>query len=271
MDCETTPVLYDKHMQMEPDISAIYKKVGGLFLPMDIYLPKRTGWNNQIAVVCIHGGGWTTGISPESKWNGGDMVHQARYFSLLGYVGIAISYRSLNNAGTDIMDLIADCADAVRYIKENYSFIDASRLVLLGDSAGAHLATCLGISEDDSIRPAIVVACNPVLDCRTKFSYASALETYRCAASPIIQIPKKCSSFLVINGDQDQTTPVDDAIQFDTHLKTLGFDSELLILKGAAHAFILYDYRSSDNDVLQIMQIIDRYLEKKLDPDMEVV
>ena len=117
MRCEPYPVPYDKHMEMKPDISDIYKKVHGLCLPVDVYLPKQKGWNNRIAVVCIHGGGWTTGISPESDWHGGDMVHQARYFSLLGYVGIAISYRSLNNPDTDILDLIEDCKDAVRFIK----------------------------------------------------------------------------------------------------------------------------------------------------------
>lgn len=269
MRCEPYPVPYDKRMEMKPDISDIYKKVHGLCLPIDVYLPKQKGWNNRIAVVCIHGGGWTTGISPESDWHGGDMVHQARYFSLLGYIGIAISYRSLNNPDTDILDLIEDCKDAVRFIKANYTFTDTEKLTLLGDSAGAHLATCLGISEDDSVRPAIVVACNPVLDCRSKFSYASALENHRQAASPLVQIPQKCASFLIINGNRDQTTPVENAIQFDANLKTNGFDSEIIVLDGVAHAFILYDYRSSDDEVLQVMQIIHQYLQKKLNPNSE--
>ena len=40
-------------------------------------------------------------------------------------------------------------------------------------------------------------------------------------------------------------------------------------MDGVAHAFILYDYRSSDEEVLQVMQIIHQYLQKKLNPNSE--
>ena len=57
--------------------------------------------------------------------------------------------------------------------------------------------------------------------------------------------------------------------QFDANLKAYGFDSELIVLDGTAHAFILYDYRSSDEEVLRVMQIIHQYLKKKLNTNSE--
>ena len=41
------------------------------------------------------------------------------------------------------------------------------------------------------------------------------------------------------------------------------------MLDGTAHAFILYDYRSSDDEVLRVMQLIHQYLQKKLNPNTE--
>lgn len=269
MNGEQTQIAYNKHEDMKPDLSDVYRQIDGLRLPIDVYLPKVTNRNNRIAVVCIHGGGWTTGITEGKTWTGGDMRHQARYFSMLGYVGIAISYRALHLPDTDILELLEDCKAAMRRIKGHYAFLDPERIVLLGDSAGAHLATCLGIGADDSERPKIVVACNPVLDCTERFSYASASAEHRESASPIKQRPNACAQFLIMHGDADQTTPLQDSVAFDAKLKKLGFDSELVVLHDVAHAFILYDYRSTDAEVLQYMQIIHNYLQRKLFPTEE--
>ena len=257
-------LLYDKNQVMIPDISESYGIYDSICLPIDVYLPKVKNHNNRIAIVNIHGGGWTTGVTASSVWNGGDMVHQARYFSTLGYVGIVISYRSIKNENTDIMDLICDCCKAVRYIKTNYDFIDGDKLVLMGDSAGAHLATCLGISSDDSVRPAIVIACNPVLDCRKRFSYASTIHENCIKATPLLQSPSKCARFLIMNGDEDQVTPLSTAMEFHERLKMLQFDSELMVLRGCKHAFILFNYISEDKDVIAYMSMVDTYLQKKL-------
>ena len=56
----------------------------------------------------------------------------------------------------------------------------------IGDSAGGHLVSCLGISEDDFIRPNIVIACNPVLDCtREKWHLSEKTQEKRKEISPL--------------------------------------------------------------------------------------
>ena len=87
-------------------------------------------------VICIHGGGWTTGIPFERNFDGGHMKYQADYFSKQGNIGVVISYRSLKS-GAHICDIVSDCADAINYLVENFEMVDKSNIVIMGDSAGA--------------------------------------------------------------------------------------------------------------------------------------
>lgn len=255
---------YDKNNNIQPDIKDIYKTTrSGLKLPVHIFMPQVKNDKNAYAIICIHGGGWRSARMNNDEWDGGIMAHQAKVFAALGYIGISISYRDLRNPNTDITDLIDDCRQAVLYVKKKLG-TDNKHLILIGDSAGAHLATCLGISDDDEVRPEIVISCNPVLDCTGVFSYASDSEEVRLAASPLFRKINKCSKFLFMHGDKDPTVPVEDCIKMNERLINLGFDSEMITLKNVLHAFILYGYRSTDEEVFEYMTMIESYLDKKL-------
>ena len=106
-------IKYDKNENIQPDIKDIYRTVNGLNLPVHIFKPKIENDKNEYVVICIHGGGWRTGRKDNSEWSGGDIIHQAKIFALLGYTGVAISYRCITNPDTDITDLIDDCSKAV--------------------------------------------------------------------------------------------------------------------------------------------------------------
>lgn len=256
-------ISYNKKNNIQPDIKDIYRTVNDLKLPIYIFNPKVENCKNKYVVICIHGGGWRTGIKADTEWLGGDMIHQAKIFSQLGYYGVAISYRCLTNPETDIRDLIDDCKCSVRYVKEKLN-VDNKHIILIGDSAGAHLATCLGISDDDSIRPGIVISCNPVLDCTVKFGYVSDNEVIRKTISPLFAQIKKSSSFLFMHGDKDPITPIEDTYRLSEKLNELGFSSEMITLKNVLHAFILYDYQSSDEEVEEYMDMIEEFLNRKL-------
>ncbi len=256
-------VKYNKNNNFQPDIKDVYRTVKGLSLPVHIFFPKIKNEKNRFVVICIHGGGWKTGIKSDVEWQGGDMIHQAKIFSLLGYNGIAISYRCLTNPNTDITDLIDDCRQAILYIKEKFG-VDNKHIILMGDSAGAHLATCIGISEEDDVRPEIVISCNPVLDCTGNFAYASNSEDVRKWASPLLREINASSKFLFMHGNADPTTSYYDTVKMNERLNINGFDSEMITLKNVMHAFILYDYRSTDEEVEKYMKMIEEYLEKKL-------
>lgn len=255
---------YDKKNNIKPDLEITYKTVEGLRLPMQIYYPSSKNKYNNIAVLCVHGGGWRGGaMTVNRKWDGGMMVHQAKYYAMQGFIGVAISYRSLEIPGIDVSDLYEDCCDAIRCLKQTVPSVKS--IIAMGDSAGGHLVSCLGIENDDFIRPDIVVALNPVLDCtRKKWCYSSESADTRLRFSPLKTKIEKASKFLIMHGDADPTVEIEDSIKFNDILNGLGMDSEIIILPGVMHAFILYDYKSSDDEVLSYMRMIDEYLERTL-------
>jgi len=91
-------------------------------------------------VVMVHGGAWRIG----DKSMGRVVDAKQPYFNGKDYVFISLNYRLLPEA--DPLQQAADVAAALRYIRANASQWggDASRLILMGHSAGAHLVALLG-------------------------------------------------------------------------------------------------------------------------------
>lgn len=90
-------------------------------------------------ILFIHGGGWKSDSCERLK------LH-AQYAAQNGAIGISISYRLLDeNSCTDIRDGLADCVDALTYVRalcnERYQNL---RMIAVGDSAGGYYAACLG-------------------------------------------------------------------------------------------------------------------------------
>lgn len=130
----------------------------------------------------------------------------------------------------------------------------------MGESAGGHLATMLGIMQEDELRPYAVISVNPVLDCTKKWNYGVLSGQDKYAISPIHQKPKKCSKFLFLHGTNDDITDITDTVNFCKTLKELGHDAYLIKAKGAAHAFILFDYKSSDEYATYYTEMIFNYI-----------
>ena len=109
---------------------------------LDIYLPANIN-DPRPAVIYIHGGSWAAGEKGGAPRYLSDLVTE------YGFVLVDINYR-LSKQST-FPAQIHDCKTAIRYLRENadlYS-IDTCRIGLLGSSAGAQLATLVGLSQDD--------------------------------------------------------------------------------------------------------------------------
>lgn len=101
-------------------------------------------------VVWVHGGGWAIG----DKLNNMDV--KVPFFRDLGYVFVSVNYRlspfpyELSNA-TRIKhpDHITDVADALKWVYNTISLYggDKKQIVVLGHSAGAHLAALVGTNQ----------------------------------------------------------------------------------------------------------------------------
>ncbi len=258
---------FDKNLIEKPNEKIIYKTVGNLRLPMNVYYPVGNLKDKNPAVLCVHGGAWYTDVKENEEFSHSWMDMTAKYYAQAGFVGIAISYRSINyTEETTVSELIEDVTDAVKYIKENLSYVDNDKLVAIGDSAGGHLVSCLGVSEDDFIRPEIVIACNPVLDCTNeKWLYSETTDEKRRKISPIYNIVKgKTSAFLCMHGDKDTVVDISDTYKFVDLLKENGAVCEMITEKEAKHAFILFDYQVCDEQAEKYMEETMGFIKKHL-------
>lgn len=247
--------------KITPAISEFYKEVDGVKLPIDVYFPKKDTDNHK-TVLCIHGGGWTEGITDNSEWNGGWMGNNAKYLTQFGFTAITISYRSLRlKKKLTVPDLLEDCIDAVKFIRKRYDFVNFNEIIYMGDSVGAYFAVMLGLSQDYSIRPKLVVAANPVLNVLDKkwsygFKGVEDMDRYM----PINYIGDKNPDFLLLHGTDDTVVDIECTEKFYDALKKIGCKSNFVRLNGKEHAFILFDYKSADESVAEIMDKVINYI-----------
>lgn len=85
-------------------------------------------------ILYIHGGSWTRGDKANA------IRSKAEHFGKQGYAFASMNYRLVPNATVE--EQAADVASAVAWLREQARAlgIDSSRIVLMGHSAGAHLA-----------------------------------------------------------------------------------------------------------------------------------
>ena len=119
----------------------IYKVINDSKLKLDIYQPTTSKNKNFPAVLLIHGGGWLTG----SKEN---LQIMAQNLALKGYVAITVSYRLGLEATYPAA--INDIKDAIIWVKQHSKKyqINQNKIAILGTSAGAHLATLVGVTPN---------------------------------------------------------------------------------------------------------------------------
>jgi len=124
--------------------NVVYKKIGKTKLRADVYFPKDKSKKMFPTVLLIHGGGWLTG----SKENERVM---AQHLALNGYVGVTASYRLGLKAQYPAG--VIDLKDALRWMRKNAKkyHINPDKIAVFGASAGAQLATLIGVTPNSSI------------------------------------------------------------------------------------------------------------------------
>ena len=134
--------LASKNSHYNEDV--IYKKIGERKLKVDVYIPKRKHSRIFPAVLLVHGGGWLTG----SKENQRVM---AQHLAENGFVAISVEYRlgleAVYPAG------IIDLKDAIKWMRKHAKKhqINPDKIAVLGASAGAQMATLVGVTPKASI------------------------------------------------------------------------------------------------------------------------
>jgi acetyl esterase/lipase len=203
----------------------------------DLLLPETLG--PHPVVVAIHGGFWRTKHG---------LDHMEPACQDLADCGIAtwnIEYRRIGQDGGGWPGTAQDALKAVQYLETLATDhpIDLDRLVLLGYSAGGHLALWIAGQKN---RPALTgaVSLAGVADLRLaselrlsdgvveEFMSGGPLDP---AASPIELLPTRVKTRL-IHGVDDVTVPIEIARQYTEAAIAHGDDSELIELPNTGHS-----------------------------------
>ena len=123
----------------------------------DVYLPAQP--RHAPVILFVHGGGWANG----NKDNPGVVENKAAYWLPKGYVLVSINYRM--RPDTAPIDQARDVARALADVQKRAPSwnADPANVLLMGHSAGAHLAALVGASstlwrEAGAARPRGVVS-----------------------------------------------------------------------------------------------------------------
>lgn len=122
--------------------NVIYHNTGTRNLLLDIYSPKSLT-QNQSVVFMIHGGGWKSGNKSHMQALGSELAGH-------GYMAIAMEYRLSPEApypaGVD------DIRETIRWAigQSSKLKIDTAKMVLLGCSSGAQMASLVGMTATEN-------------------------------------------------------------------------------------------------------------------------
>jgi acetyl esterase/lipase len=139
-----------------PPDTATYSYDEGSRQRLDAYWRTGGGGAARPGVLILHGGYWMAGDKQTWKYT-------ARKLTTRGYVVFSANYRLAPNSRWPSQR--SDAEAALEYIRRNAHQwnLDPSRIVVLGSSAGGHLATQLGTYGEGAQGVRGVVALSPVV------------------------------------------------------------------------------------------------------------
>ena len=252
----------EHEVSLKPDI--LFAEHDGVKLVGDLYLP--TGSSIAPVLVGVHGGGWQIGNRKFYRSWGS-------YLAKHGYAVFAIEYRLMKLGVKTWPGVVCDTKAAVQFVRaEAADFgLDADRIALIGDSAGAHLSALVALAGDEPLFAAhyrddrhastpanvkAVVGFYGVYDMVAQWEHDQitrprdpivekllggppmlSRRTY-FEASPLsyATIDKNSTRFLLIYGREDDIVdPATQSEKFLTALKQAGFFARTIVVPGAGH------------------------------------
>lgn len=135
------------NIRIDKDVE--YAAPGGISLKADVYYPLDSS-KKHAGIAMVHGGGWISGSKENEKYMAMELASK-------GFVVIAVGYRLADIAKYPAG--IEDIETAIQWIRKNHRkyALDKNKMVVLGESAGAQMATLVGVKSKNKIKAIINV------------------------------------------------------------------------------------------------------------------
>jgi acetyl esterase/lipase len=255
----------------------VFAQIGTQALRLDVHLPLRKP--RSPLIVWVHGGAWRSGSREEMPL--GKLVEA-------GYAVVCADYRLSPQAKFPAQ--VHDLKAAVRFLRgQDGPWSEAARkVVMAGDSAGAHLAALVGVSNghaelegeignhgsQSSVVQGIVSVCGganltTILQQSTPHGLSvrvPALElllggqpdsvpALARLASPVFHVDASDPPLLLMHGDQDPQMPVNQSLELHGVYQKAEAPVQLEIVHGAGHGgSVFYDGER--------MELVKRFLRR---------
>jgi acetyl esterase/lipase len=214
---------------------------------MDIYLPAGRSPDSTKLIVMIHGGAWVTG----------DKTDFASFIAILqqrlpSYAIANINYKLATNTSNHFPSQENDMKAAINYLFEHSAgYAISQKIVLLGASSGAHLATLQAYKYATPKVSAVVDFFGPVdmvdLYNSTTIPFnRSLIEALMSGtpttnpllyqqSSPLNFVTAQSPPTIILHGDKDEIVPVAQSIALRDKLQSLGVTNQLFIYPNLGH------------------------------------
>ncbi len=242
-------VEYPKGFTAQLDV--VYKKINGWEGKLDLYLPPKTDKPSAI-VINIHGGGWNHGVK-ESQTG----------FSTFFRAGFAVAnmeYRLTGQATAPAA--VEDTRCALIYIIKNAKAlnIDVKKIVIMGGSAGGHLALMGGLLANDhrfdnncpgveNIQVAAIIDKYGIADvwdwgygpniksksAKNWLGTKAGDKDFAASVSPITYVTKNSPPTFIVHGDADPTVPYQQSDELHKKFLEAGVITEYIKVPGGLH------------------------------------
>jgi acetyl esterase/lipase len=252
----------DSEGPSQPSQTVNYATVNGTPLALDVYLPRTRPATPGRAVVVVHGGFWAAGRK-------GEATLASRRLADLGFTVFDVEYRITPQPNWKTATGDVKCA--IGWVKQHADTpdwnIDPKKIVLLGRSAGGHLALMAAYAPAD---PELAPSCDAgdtsvdgvvslyaptdlvwgyqypanrlVTDSRAKMrAFVGGVPEqdaplYR-ALSPLERVTQSAPRTLLAHGGRDQMVPHGHMGLLAARLRAMGVPCQTLFIPYAQHAF----------------------------------
>ncbi len=232
-------------------MNVVYTKAKDWEGQMDIYMPSKEKGPSPV-VINIHGGGWNKGVrQSQTGFN---------TFFKMGYAVANISYRLTGH--TTAPAAVEDTRCALIYLIKNAKElnIDVNKIVIMGGSAGGHLALMGGLLGNDhrfegncpgveNIKVAAIIDKYGITDVwdwgyGTNVTSKSATrwlgdkandKKFAASVSPVTYVNKNSPPIFIVHGDADPTVPYQQSVDLHKKLVELGVKTEFITVPGGLH------------------------------------
>lgn len=250
----------------EAKLNVVYTKVKDWEGKMDLYLAPKSKGNAPI-IINIHGGGWNKGVKgSQSGFN---------TFFKMGYSVANMEYRLTGQATAPAA--VEDARCALIYLVKNAKelHIDVNKIVIMGGSAGGHLALMAGMLGNDhrfdgncpgveNIKVAAIIDKYGITDVwdwgygknvtsKSAKSWLGAKandKDFAATVSPITYVNKNTPPTFIVHGDADPTVPYQHSVDLHAKLKAAGVTTEFMTVEGGLHGKFSKEQNSDVNKAI---------------------